>query len=347
MRLSPREREPVAEEGPVSQLPPQASLFTLAISYLVPRALHVVVQLGIADCLSDEPMDAGALAAATGTGALSDQLNRLLRLLAAHGVFEPSKGGRFAHNTASRLLRRDHPQSMRDFILTVSGDVRWRAAGELRHTVLTGETGMHKVTGMEVFDYNAANPDDGATFDRAMRAKAQNDIAATLAAYDFSKSGLIVDVGGGMGHLLAAILKAGGRGILYELPAVADRLRVTGPHPFDIVGGDFFADPLPAGDTYLLMQVLHDWADEQATAILAAIRRAARPGASLLVIEMLVPVESAPHPALLLDTLMMIMNGGRERSRAEFSDLMAAAGWRLDRVIPMGGPMVILEAVSA
>jgi hypothetical protein len=331
----------------VSQSPPQGSLFTLAMSFLVPRALHVVVQLGVADCLSDEPMDAAALAAATGTGALPDQLNRLLRLLAAHGVFEPSEKGHFAHNAASRLLRRDHPQSMRDFILMVGGEIRWRAVGELRHTVLTGETGMHKVTGMEVFDYNAANPDDGATFDRAMRAKAQNDIVATLAAYDFSNSGLIIDVGGGTGHLLAAILKAGGHGILFDLPAVADRLRGTGPHPFEIVGGDFFADPLPAGDTYLLMQVLHDWADQNARTILAAIRRAARPAARLLVIEMLVPAETAPHPALMLDTLMMIMNGGRERSRAEFSDLMATAGWRLDRVIPMGGPMVVLEAVAA
>ena len=329
------------------QLPPQARLLTLAISYLVPRALHVIVQLGVADHLSDEPMDAAALAAATGTGALPDRLNRLLRLLAAHGVFEPTEDGRFAHNAVSLLLRRDHPQSMRDFILMVGGPVRWKSAGELRNTVLTGETGISKVFGKEVFDFYAADLDEGAMFDRAMRAKAQDDIAATLAAYDFSGAGLIIDVGGGSGHLLAEILKGGGQGVLFELPAVAERLRSAGAHPFKIVTGDFFADPLPAGDTYLLMQVLHDWADREATEILAATRRAAKPGARLLVIEMLVPAENAPHPALLLDTLMMVMTGGRERTKAEFSDMMATAGWRLDRVIPMGGPMVILEAISA
>jgi hypothetical protein len=324
-------------------LPPSAQLFTLIMSYFVPRALNVVAELGIADGLSDEPKSAAELAVAS--GAQPDKLHRLLGLLAAHGVFEREGEDRFRHNEVSRLLRSDHPQSMRDFVLTVGGPARWRAAGELRHTVLTGETGIEKAFGMRLFDYNTANPADGELFNRAMRAKAQSDIAATLAAYDFAHAGTLVDVGGGSGHLLAAILaKRGGRGVLFDLPAVTEHVLADGAPPFEIVGGDFFTDPLPAGDTYLLMNILHDWADEESKTILAAVRQAARIGAKALVLEMLMPVDGAPHPARLLDALMMSITGGRERTQAEFSGLMAATGWRLDRVVPIQGQKVILEA---
>jgi SAM-dependent methyltransferase len=332
----------------VHKLPPSVHLFTLSMSYLVPRALHVVAELGVADHLFDEPRNAAALAAATGTGALPDRLGRLLRLLAVHGIFQLADEDRFRHNDVSRLLRSDHPQSMRDFVIMLGAASRWQAVGELRHTVLTGETGMRKAFGQERFEYNSRHPEEGVIFDRAMRAKSQGDIAATLAAYDFAASGVIVDVGGGSGHLLAAILETtGGRGVLFELPAVAERVRAGGAQVFEIAAGDFFADPLPPGDTYLLMQVLHDWADDEATSILAAIRRAARPGAKVLVIEMLMPDGIAPHPARELDVLMMSVTGGRERTQAEFSDLMASSGWRFERVIPMSGPTVILEGIAA
>lgn len=322
-----------------------AHLFTLSMSYLVPRALHVAAELGVADHLKDEPTDAAALAAVT--GAMPDRLSRMLRLLAAHGVFEMDGDGRFRHNEVSQFLRKDHPRSIRDFVIMLGMPARWQAAGQLKHTVLTGETGIRKTFGMDVFDYNTHHPEEGAVFDRAMRAKSRSDIAATLAAYDFSDTGVIVDVGGGSGHLLAAILaRTSGRGVLFDLPAVAERARAAGPHPFEVAGGDFFADPLPAGDTYLLMYVLHDWADEEASRILAAVRRAARPGAKLLVIEMLVPDDSAPHPSLELDMLMMCVTGGRERTRDEFSGLMASSGWRLDNVIFMSGPSVILEGAA-
>lgn len=331
----------------MNELPPSARLFTLSMSYLVPRALHVVAELGVADQLFDEPMDAAALAAATGTEALPDRLHRLMRLLTAHGVFEHVGTNRFRHNELSRLLRSDHPQSMRDFVINVGMPNRWQAAGQLKHTVLTGETGMRKVFGVELFEYNTQNPEVGAIFDRAMRAKAQRDIAGVLAAYDFARSGLIVDVGGGVGHLLAAILKkTGGRGVLFDLPAVAERVRSAGTQPFEIAAGDFFTDPLPPGDTYLLMMVLHDWGDEEALKILAAVRRSAAESAKLLVIEMLIPEGSAPHPARELDLLMMSVTGGRERTQAEFSDLMVSSGWRLERVVPMPGPTVILEGIA-
>ncbi|MGE0280144.1 MAG: methyltransferase [Rhizobiaceae bacterium] len=327
-------------------LPPAARLFTLSMAHVVPRALHVVTELGIADHLQDEALDCVALAAASDTGAQPDKLRRLMALLAAHGVFETADGSHFRHNDISRLLRADHPHSMRDFVLVQGRKSRWKAIGELKHTVLTGETGARKALGMEIFEWNAHDPEEGAIFDRAMRAKARGDVAATLEAYDFSGAGQIVDIGGGAGHLIDAISrKTGRRGILFDLPHVGDRLRGT-ELPFDVATGDFFADPLPAGDTYLLMHVLHDWNDDDARRILAAVRGAARPGCRLLVIEMLIPQESVPHPARELDLLMMSVTGGRERTQAEFAELTAACGWRFERPVPLSRPIVILEAIA-
>lgn len=329
----------------MEKLAPPLQLLNLSMSYLVPRSLHVITELGVADHLDKEPKDAVALADAT--GALPDRLHRLMRLLAVHGIFEMASESRFRHNEISRLLRSDHPRSMRNQILAVGARSRWEAACELKHTVLFGETGFRKALGMDLFEHNSKHPAEGAIFDKAMRAKAQTDIAAVLSTYDFSDSGLIVDVGGGSGHMLAAILeKTGGKGVLFDLPAVAERVRGAGSHRFEIVAGDFFADPLPQGDTYLLMQVLHDWADDEAVEILTALRKAARPNARLLVIEMVIPEGTATHPAHELDLLMMVLTGGRERTQAEYSSLMSATGWSLLRVISPPGPSTILESVA-
>lgn len=321
---------------------PSTRLFQLATSYLVSRALHVIAELGVADRLADETADIEELAA----GAIPDRLHRLLRLLAAHGVFELTDNGLFRHTELSRLLRRDHPLSMRDLILVLDGRGRWRAVAEMKHTVLTGETGMRRAFGSELFDYYGMNPDESADFDRAMRAKARADIAALLAAYDFSDAGTVVDVGGGSGHLLSAIVeRTDGHGVIFELPSVASALRASRPTQFEIVAGDFFRDPLPSGDTYLLMNVLHDWDDAQAERILSAVRRAAQPGAKVLVIELPLPEHALPHPALSLDVLMMILTGGRERTISQYRALIAASGLRPSKVVPTAGPLSILQGI--
>jgi ubiquinone/menaquinone biosynthesis C-methylase UbiE len=328
--------------------PPPIYLRTLPAFYVLARALHVVAELGVADHLGEEPRDAAALAVATGTGALPDRLHRLMRLLASQGVFEMSEEGRFHHNEESRLLRSDHPQSMRDYVVMLGMPAHWQAFAHLKHAVLTGETGFSRAFDAGVFEYFSQNPEEAAAFDRAMRSKAQSDIAAVLGTYDFSDAGTVVDVGGGGGHLLAAILeRTGGPGILFDLPAVTERTRAAGVHQFEIAAGDFFADPLPQGDTYLLMHILHDWVDDEALKILAAIRRAARPGARVLVIEMPVPEGSTPHPAQMLDVIMMAITGGRERTQAEYANLMAASGWQFARLLATPGPMAILEGVAA
>ncbi|TYR35638.1 hypothetical protein FY036_01855 [Mesorhizobium microcysteis] len=236
---------------------------------------------------------------------------------------------------------------MRDFVALLGTPGRWGAVGELKHAVLTDESGMHGAFGMGVFEYHNHYPEEGALFDRAMLAKARADVAAVLAGYDFSDRELIVDVGGGSGHLLDAILKkSGGRGALFEMPRVAERV-AAGMPPFEVVAGDFFTDPLPPGDTYLLMQVVHDWADEEARKILSAARRAAWPGAKLLLIEVIIPENSAPHPAHALDVLMMAVTGGRERTESDYAALMAEADWRLQRVVTLEGRGAIIEGIAA
>jgi hypothetical protein len=179
-----------------------------------------------------------------------------------------------------------------------------------------------------------------------MTAKAAADIAAVLAVYDFGRFTTLADIAGGQGHLLTAVLEAThAHGTLFELPRVIDGIhsrheRVT------LQPGDFFTDPLPAAQAYLLMDVLHDWPDEQAAAILTAVRRAAPPGATLLIIEAILPETDVDPRAATVDVIMLNLTGGRERTSRQFADLLHAAGFHLETVIDTAGPIRIAEATA-
>jgi hypothetical protein len=180
-----------------------------------------------------------------------------------------------------------------------------------------------------------------------MTAKAGADIAALIPAFDFTRYGVIADIGGGRGHVLEAALAAApqARGILFDLPqvvaAVAPSTRI------ERRGGDFFRDPLPEADAYILGNVLHDWADEQAVAILRAVRRAAHERTELLVLELILPDGAQPHPAKVLDIVMLCVTGGRERTQGEYTSLLAAGGFRLDRVVPTASPLSVIVGKPA
>jgi len=218
---------------------------------------------------------------------------------------------------------------------------------ELAHSVRTGRPSIELSDPGGLWSYLSGAPAEQAVFGRAMTARAAGDTAAVLAAHDFSTCGRIVDVGGGRGHLLHAVLESTPRaqGILFDLPEVVE---TGGPtHPRLVrQAGDFFVDPLPAGDTYLVMEVLHDWADAEATAILAAIRRAASEDAKVLVIEGILPEHLDPA-SLTIDVIMLAVTGGRERTSGELENLLDAAGLQLTRVIDTPGRLRIAEAIPA
>ena len=179
-----------------------------------------------------------------------------------------------------------------------------------------------------------------------MAAKAHEQVAGVLAAYDFPSFALVGDIGGGHGHLLRAVLEAKprARGVLFDLPHVIEQAADVASDRLRLQAGDFFQDPLPACDTYLLMEVIHDWGDEDAARILQAVRRAAPAHAKLLVIESLIPDESGPNWPKVLDVLMLAVLTGRQRTEHEYEELLGAAGFRLERVIPTFANVSILEA---
>lgn len=317
----------------------------LANGYWVPRCLHVVAELGVADHIDEKPVPVQVLARSV--DAHPQALARVLRALAARGVFEEDAGG-FKHTSASRLLRTDHPQSQRALARMMGMPVHWAAYGELEYSVRTGRSAMARVTPGGTFEYFASHPDESRLFDGAMTSKSHEQIGSVLEVYDFSGLRRIADIGGGRGHLLRAVLRdaPSAHGVLFDLPHVIEALGPSASDRLTLMAGSFFEDPLPACDAYLLMSVLHDWGDEQAAAILRAVRRAAPAHAKLLVMELLVPDEPGPHPAKFVDIEMLVMTeGGRERSRAQYASLFETAGFRLAGVIPTSGATTILEGV--
>jgi len=338
--------KPQAHESAMTESNPFDTLMTMAGSACLPRCLHVVADLGVADALDDEPKTVVELAQSV--GAHAESLGRVLRLLSAHGVFEVD-GGVVRHSPASRLLRSDHPQSMRALARMFSLYVNWNAYSEFEHSVRTGQPATTKTLPRGFWDYFKENPEQSRIFNEAMVAKAQAQIPAVVSAYDFSQFGTIADIGGGRGHLLQAVLAANrsAKGILFDLPnviqdaagAASDRLKL---HP-----GDFFKDPLPAADAYIIMEVIHDWADKESLDIFKAIRRAAKPGVSLLVVEQLVPNVPGPHWSKMLDIHMLTLVGGLQRTREEYDALLSRAGFELVRVHPTRSDCSIMEARAA
>jgi hypothetical protein len=332
------------------QLPPHVQIIQMTMAIWGARAIYAAASLGIADLLAHGPGSVDELAQLTGTQARS--LYRLLRALASCGVFTEVEPQRFALTPLGAALRTDAPGSARAAVMTIGGDWQWKAWGHLLDSVRTGKPGMAKAHGVGLFGYLAAHPADSAQFNDAMVGMYAAVAPAVTAAYDFSRFRTVVDVGGGTGLLLSTILRAteGLAGILFELPEPATQARrAIGELGLSarcqVVEGDFFKT-MPAGhDGYILSHVLHDWTDEEALLILRNCRRAVAKEGKLLIIEAIVPPGDAPHHSKLIDLLMLTVTGGVERSADEFAALLAAANFRLSRVLPTATHQSIVEAI--
>jgi predicted O-methyltransferase YrrM len=322
-------------EAPPGQLP----VSRLMDGYLITQLLYVAVKLNIADFLVDEPQTAGALAQSTGVN--PDILQRVLRGLAAEGVLDEHGDGRFGVADLGTCLRSDAPGSLRGAIIA-RGDLYYRAAAGLFDAVRDGGVPFERIYGCSFFEHLAQHPESGNAFQASQEARVRHEAAAVVAAYDFTGFERLVDIGGGHGVMLAAILAGtpGLRGTLLDLEPVAKRARQTLEAAglldrCDLVAGDFF-DTVPAGgDAYLLSRVLHNWDDEAAFAILRRCREAMRPDGSLLLVEVVLPERaSKASDATRMDLHMLTLLGGRERTAAEFERLLAQAGFRIRRVVP-------------
>jgi hypothetical protein len=221
------------------------------------------------------------------------------------------------------------------------------------HSVKTGEVAHDKVQGMGSFEFYAQNAEAGKIFNRAMTNLSLLTAPAVVEAYDFSGIGKLVDIAGGHGLLLAAILKANPhlQGILFDLPFVIENagelLESEGVAARTVkISGNFFESVPADADAYMMKHIIHDWDDEQSMRILQSIRRAMNENSKVLIVEMIVPTGNDPSPAKGLDLVMLTMEGGKERTEKEYRELLEAAGLRLTRVIPTRSPFSIIEAVK-
>ena len=330
-----------------TEVPPHAVIWELATSAAVARCLHVVAELGVADALEPDGADIVELAVSLDVDA--DALGRVLRTLSARGVFEVDLP-HVRHSEASLLLRTSHPFSMGAFAHMMGLPLSWGAMTGLRDTVKTGRPGIVELHADGFFAYLAEHPDQRRVFDEAMTSKAHADIAFVLDAYDFGGAGVVADLGGGRGHLLRAIAdeNPGVEAVLVELPEVIARAS-DGPlrGVAHLLAADFFTDELPEADVYALMEIIHDWDDDDATRILANVRRWAPPHAVVLIIETVLQERPGPDPATTLDIVMLALTGGRERTPEQYDAVLRAAGLELVQVIPTGGAVQIVEARGA
>jgi len=314
----------------------------LAEAYLDARCLHVAVNLDLADSVTDEPRDLVDVAGEVGADA--GALARIVRHLVALGVFE-FHAGRIWHNDSSRSLRTDDPGGKAGLIKMMGLPVMWDSFGHLEAAVRTGRPGTEFVDPTGFFAYLDSHPDESDIYDRGMTAMTVRRIARTVPHYDFTPYGVIADIGGGRGHLLQAVLQQtpAAHGVLFDRAQVVADVRAE-PR-VTVHSGSFFTDALPGADCYMLSNIIHDWSDGDAVSILSAVRKAASPSSTLLLFEFVVPEDGAEFDATDVDVFMLGLVGGRERTLAEYADLLGQAGWQVRRTV--GTPaQTIIEATT-
>jgi len=328
----------------------RARLLDLVHGYRTTCIIVAALELGLIDALREAAVPAGVLAARIGADPPS--LRRLLHAMATLGLV--ADGAQGVALTAMGALLADADEGVRERAVLAGREYApsWQA---LAHGVATGETPFDHVFAMGAWEHRRRHPELNECLNRTMLDDQRRTGGAVAAAYDFSRCGLVVDVGGGQGALLAEILAAypQARGIVFDQPhvvggaaeppnaaGVAERCRTE--------GGSFFESVPAGGDAYVLQHVLHDWNDERCATILANCRAAMRAGSVLLVIENVLPEDGVPDAHLaMLDLHMMVMLGGRERTRREYESLLRAAGFKPARSIPARGTIEVLEAIAA
>ncbi|HJY83204.1 MAG TPA: methyltransferase [Candidatus Binatia bacterium] len=301
--------------------------------------------------LKSGPQSGEELAQAIGMHAPS--LYRVLRALVSVGVFAEDDRGRFVLTPLAATLRTDVPGSLGAYALTELGE-HYSAWGEVLHSVKTGEIAFDHLFGMNVWQYHTQHPEVAQLFDAAMANFTAAVTAAILASDDFSSIGTLVDVGGGDGGLMAAILKAHPqvKGILFDAPHIVAgarrRMETEGlAERCEISAGSFFVSVPSGGDTYVLKNIIVDWDEERSVKILPNCHRPMAGQGKLLVIEPVILPGAEHARGQFIDLVMLVMTGGRGRTEAEHRALLAAAGFRLTRLIPTPSDMSIIEAVRA
>lgn len=326
-----------------------AHLMEQAMGHLFSAALRTAAHYRIADHLAQGPRTADQLAAATGTHA--PHLRRVLRYLATRGIFREDASGAYQLTPAARPLRTDTPDSLHTAVLMMTDKLFLRTSAGLAESVQSGGASFERLFGQPFFAYLMSDPDTRALFDDGMTSLSATVDEAVADAYPFPETGTVVDIGGGRGGLLRAVLRRRPQltGVLTDqAPPLARHLLDSD----DLKGRwrteeiDFFAAVPPGGDVYILKHVLHDWPDEYCRRILRTCRTAMEPGSRLLIVESVLPPGNAPHFGKAMDVAKMAIVDGQERTAEDFSTLLSAGGFRLTRTLPTTAFPSIIEAVA-
>lgn len=324
-------------------------MLQLISGFWISRAVYVIANLGIPDELQSGPKTAEELASTTNTHAPS--LFRILRALVSVGVLSSTEDGRFAQTPLSETLITNAPGSLRWFAMSELGQEHYPAWGNLMHSVKTGEIAFDNFFGVDIWKYFQQNPEDAAVFNNSMSNVTAHANEAITSLYDFSQFGTIVDVGGGHGGLITSILAKNPevKGVLFDAAEVIEgarpKIEAAGLNGrLETVAGDFFKSVPAGGDAYVMKWIIHDWDDEKSNTILRNCRIRIQPKGKLILIDCVVPETNEPHFSKFIDLNMLVMTGGKERTEKEFAELLAAAGFKLLRVIPTDLPTSIVEA---
>mgnify|MGYP000515864804 CR=1 FL=1 len=331
--------------------PPHAVLMQIASSAMFTQALGVAAELRIADLIHDGRKGVEELAEATGAHPRS--LYRVLRALASIGIFTETSPRMFDNTPISALLRSGTPDSMRNTAIFMAAPWHYNVFSNMMHSVMTGESAWEKTHGQGCFEWFWTHPEPAHIFNNCMSELSYGAAPPLVEAYDFSGISTLADIAGGHGYLLSQILKAnpGMRGILFDTGSVLDGADALLEHEgvserVEKVSGDFFQE-VPAADAYIMKHIIHDWDDQRAVMIMKNIHRAMIGDGKLLLAEMIVPEGNTPHPSKSLDLEMLVSPGGVERTEEEYRELFAAAGFRLNRIVPTRSPFSVLEGVKA
>lgn len=315
----------------------------------ISQAIYAVAKLNIADQLAAGPRSADQLAEACAVD--PDALARVLRALHSIGVFGRDSDGNYSLTELGETLRSGAANSVRGMAVMFGEPWHWRALGELLGSVRSGETAFERLFGLPFFQFLHDNGEAAVIFDDAMTAVSMPDMQALVAAYPWGTHRCLVDVAGGRGHVLRAVLEAHPQlnGMLFDVPYAVEHaiehLRAAGVHDrIRFVTGDFFQSVPSGGDLYFLKQIIHDWDDERALLILRNVRRVVPDDGTLLLGELVVSTSPGPQLAPLLDLEMFLMAPrGRERTAEQYADLFRRAGFELTRVIPTVTELCLLE----
>jgi hypothetical protein len=341
-------------EQPTQAPPPEAQLIQLLFSKMVFFSLTAVARLGIADHLTEAPIDITQLARNTATNA--DALARVLRVLASLGVLSEPQHDQFALTPVGALLRTDHPHSMRGLAVMFSDPWQVQSFAQMEQVIRTGTDGPTLIFGEHAFDYFAKHPDEAANFHHAMTSFSTSAMDAILQVADFSRFHRMADCGGGHGLVISKVAQKypNLQGVLYDLPEVVAGAPAAGfisqvEGRVHVEAGSFF-ERVPEGcDAYLMKHIIHDWSDADGRTILSLMReqlvKTAPDTGRVFLAEMVVPETPGPAPARMLDMEMLVCTrGGRERTHAQFSELFRSAGLRLVSITPTQSPMCLIEA---